>query len=190
MRKFLSILLVLSTIFTLSLATTNIDIDNKTAEAAKVKNPSITIPSIGMKNQKLQYATIKKIDNLYTKMRQTPIVESAYSPDLCTKKKNAYVMGHSEPSYFGEMGSGLYVFSRLEEVEIGDIIKVTNIQGEECSYKVTEWDFVRTDKNDQITRDQFNKLFYPKNGEKSTLTIQTCQKGSSTVRLILRAEMI
>ena len=155
-----------------------------------VNYPSITIQSIGMNRQELQYATIKRIDDLYSKMKRTPIIEDNYSPDLCTKNKNAYVLGHSEPSYFGETGNGLYTFSRLEEVQVGDIITVTNIQGQECSYRATAWDFVRTDSADQITRDQFNKLFYPSNGGKSTLTLQTCQKGSTTVRLILRAEMI
>ncbi len=181
-------------IFTIVFALSSVTIysANSLKPAAEIKSntPNITINSIEMKNQKLQYATIKKIDDLYSKMQQTPIVESNYAPDLCTKNKNAYVMGHSEPSYFGEKGNGLYAFSRLEEVEIGDVITVTNIQGQECSYKATGWDFVRTDSQDQITREQFNKLFYPKNGGKSTLTLQTCQKGSSTVRLILRAEMI
>lgn len=163
----------------------------KTIKNSEVINySSITIQSIGMNKQELQYASIKRIDDLYTKMKQTAIVEDGYAPDLCTKNKNAYVLGHSEPSYFGEIGNGVHAFSRLEEVEVGDIITVTNIQGQECSYKAIAWDFVRTDNADQITRDQFNKLFYPKNGGKSTLTLQTCQKGSSTVRLILRAEMI
>jgi sortase (surface protein transpeptidase) len=99
-------------------------------------------------------------------------------------------LGHSEPSYAGESGAGLYAFSRLEEVEIGDVISVTNIQGQTCSYQATSWDFIRTDNQDRISKDQFNKLFYPQTGGKSTLTIQTCQKGSSTVRLILRAEMV
>lgn len=161
-----------------------------TKKAEKINYPHITIQSIGMNKQELQYASIKRIDDLYSKMQQTAIIEDGYAPDLCTKNKNAYVLGHSEPSYFGETGNGVYVFSRLEEVEVGDIITVTNNQGQECSYKATAWDFVRTDNADQITREQFNKLFYPKNGGKSTLTLQTCQKGSSTVRLILRAEMI
>lgn len=94
----------------------------------------MTIKSIDMYNQPIQYATIKKLNDLYTKMRQTPIVENNYSPDLCTKGKNSYIMGHSEPSYLGEKGDGLYAFSRLEEVEIGDIIKVTNVQGKTNTY--------------------------------------------------------
>jgi len=36
----------------------------------------------------------------------------------------------------------------------------------------------------------FNNLYNPNTGGKSTLTIQTCQKGSASVRLILRAEMV
>jgi sortase (surface protein transpeptidase) len=194
MKKFLFILMIFTVIFTFSSVAININSTSKPAIAAKLKSsqqtPSISIESIGMSNQKIQYATIKKIKDLYSKMRQTPIVESSYAPDLCTKEKNSYMMGHSEPSYFGEIGVGLYAFSRLEEVEIGDIISVTNIQGQTCNYQATSWDFVRTDNQDKITKEQFNKLFYPKNGGKSTLTLQTCQKGSSTVRLILRAEMI
>jgi sortase (surface protein transpeptidase) len=194
MKKFLFILMIFTVIFTFGSVAININSISKSAAAAKSKapqkTPSISIESIGMNNQKIQYATIKKINDLYSKMRQTPIVESNYAPDLCTKEKNSYIMGHSEPSYFGEAGTGLYAFSRLEEVEIGDIISVTNIQGQACKYKATAWDFVRTDNQDKITKEQFNKLFYPKNGGKSTLTLQTCQKGSSTIRLILRAEMI
>ena len=194
MKKFLFILMIFTVIFTFSSVAININSFNKPVAAAKLqpsqKTPSISIESIGMNNQKLQYATIKKINDLYSKMRQTPIVESNYALDLCTKEKNSYIMGHSEPSYSGEIGSGLYAFSRLEEVKIGDTISVTNIQGQTCKYRATAWDFVRTNNQDKITKEQFNKLFYPKNGGKSTLTLQTCQKGSSTVRLILRTEMI
>jgi sortase (surface protein transpeptidase) len=190
MKKFLYILMIFAVIFALSSVAISINSNSKSVNAAKLQTPSISIESIGMKNQKLQYATIKKIDNLYSKMQQTPIVENGYTPDLCTNNKNAYIMGHSEPSYEGEKGAGLYVFSRLEEVEIGDIITVTNLKGQTCNYQATGWDFVRTDNQDKITREQFNKVFFPKNGGKSTLTLQTCQKGSSTVRLILRSELI
>jgi sortase (surface protein transpeptidase) len=190
MKKFLYVLMVSAVIFALSSVAISINSTSKPANAAKPKTPSISIESIGMKKQKLQYATIKKIDNLYSKMQQTPIVENGYTPDLCTVGKNSYIMGHSEPSYEGEKGAGLYAFSRLEEVEIGDFINVTNLDGQTCNYQATSWDFVRTDIQDKITKEQFNKLFFPKNGGKSTLTLQTCQKGSSTVRLILRAEMI
>jgi hypothetical protein len=148
---------------------------------------TITIPKIGIDNLKIASGSINNLDDLYPKMDQKPVLENYYAGDFCTKR--AYLMGHSEPSYKGQVGAGIKVFERLEELEVGDIFNATDSTGKTCDYKVQKWDFVRTDSEDGITQAQFDYLFYPLNTE-NTLTIQTCQKGSSTVRLIMRAVMI
>ena len=171
-------------------ATAKAETKAEPAPQPKVLYSTISIPKISIIDQPIGYSSITEIDNLYTKMRQVPILENTYSSDFCTTGKNSYVMGHSEPSSYGETGAGLYVFARLNEVSPGDIITVHSANGIECTYKATGWESVVTDTADQISRKQFNQLFYPSFASNSALTIQTCQKGSSTVRLILRAEQV
>jgi Sortase domain len=161
------------------------DIDN---EKSKPINPStISIPQIGLNSIKVVSANLDYLDDLYIKMEQNPVLETTYSGDFCTKR--SYVMGHSEPSYSGQKGRAINIFRNLEILELGDIFEATDSQGKTCQYKVIKWDFVTTNTNDEITEDQFKYVFYP-NYSGNILTIQTCKKGSSTVRLLLRAEQI
>jgi hypothetical protein len=68
-----------------TLSATNISSISKPTKAFKAETPNITIDAIGMHKQRLQYATIKKINDLYSKMQQSPVVENSYTPDLCTE---------------------------------------------------------------------------------------------------------
>jgi len=168
-----------------------------TKYAAQVKQtiaknlPSISIPAINIYNRSLDYGTINDLSNLDKRLLYNPVVESQSSADLCTLQKNSYIVGHSEPAIASTSGyPGVYVFSDLNQLNPGDIINVTNQNGASCSYKVTNWEKVVTNSQDQVPLSVFNNLYNPNTGGKSTLTIQTCQKGSASVRLILRAEMV
>ncbi|GAB4147888.1 MAG: hypothetical protein OHK0017_10110 [Patescibacteria group bacterium] len=153
-------------------------------------NSTLTISKIGLNNVKLQYSSIYKLDELYQKMRRTPIVETQLGSPICADSGNTYITGHSEPSSLADVPyAGSYIFSRLNELQVGDVIDMTNSDGVSCKYQVYAWEVLVTDTNDQVDIDEFNKAYFPSH-DRPTLTIQTCKKGSATVRLLLRAEKI
>ncbi len=154
---------------------------------SKTPNSSISIPKIDLKQVVVAYSKLETMDDLYTKMDNYPVLETQYASDFCGK--TAYLMGHSEPYYKGQKGSATHIFARLQELKIGDKIFTINSTGGQCVYEVNSWDTVTTNGDDEITEVDFNKLFNPVYTS-SMLTIQTCKKGSSTVRLILRATQI
>lgn len=151
---------------------------------------SLTITKIGLINQSLAKSSISKIADMDKKMLHSPVLESDISPNLCANYGNSYITGHSEPAYAKDKNyPAVNVFSDLNLLTIGDIIKVKNNQGVSCSYKVKGWDTVVTETNGNVSKEVFTNAYY-KESTKAMLTIQTCQKGSATVRLLLRAEKI
>lgn len=150
----------------------------------------LSIDKIGIKNLKLAKSSISTIDDMNKKMLYSPVIESSISPDLCSDSGNSYISGHSEPASNKDSNyPGVNVFSDLNSLVTGDIIKVKNSSGLSCSYRVTGWDKATTDSNNKVSSQVFADAYYPIT-DKPTLTIQTCQKGSATVRLLLRAEKI
>jgi|GEM_PF-5186852 len=164
----------------------------KSVSTSKTVNTGgyLNIKKIGLNNVKLAKATIKNIQDTNLKLLYQPILESSISPDLCSDSGNSYISGHSEPTSNGDKNyPGVNIFSMLNLLEPGDIISVKNSRGVSCEYKVTGWDKAVTDENNGVSRQVFADAYYPIT-DKPTLTIQTCQKGSATVRLLLRAEKI
>jgi sortase (surface protein transpeptidase) len=163
----------------------------KVAPKPSPNQASITIPKIGLNGVKVHYASMLNLADLDNKMLYRPIVENQLTPDFCTPGKNTYMLGHSEPAISSTRNMpGVYIFSNLHKLQAGDLIHVRGNQGQTCSYRVTHWEKVTTDSQDRVSSEVFYNLLYPKNGGKTTLTVQTCQKGSATVRLILRAELV
>lgn len=155
-----------------------------------ITGPRLTISKIGLKNVSLAYSSVKTLSDIDKKLLYTPVVENQVTQELCSKAGNAYIYGHSEPAKRGtENLPGVNIFSDLTAVKVGDVINVTNSLGQSCSYKVFAWDKTITDSNDKVSNEEFNRIFNPDYGFAS-LTIQTCQKGSTTVRLLLRAKLI
>jgi sortase (surface protein transpeptidase) len=151
-------------------------------------HPYINIPKIGLNYTAVGYASMQNMPDMDAKLLQGPVVESQLTADLCTTGKNAYLMGHSEPAVASTSGyPGVRIFSNLTALQPGDLIQARGANGIECTYRVTNWDQTVTQPNGQTTWAEFNRLLYPANQNQSTLTIQTCQKGSATVKLILRA---
>jgi sortase (surface protein transpeptidase) len=150
---------------------------------------SIEIPGLNLKSD-LQPATIANLKDLDKKMLDTPVFEKNYAQNICSETGNTYILGHSEPAKFSQRGySGVYVFNKLHTLKPGDIINLTSFSGEKCSYKVFGWDKVETDDQDRVSQSEFDRALQP-NYDFPSLTIQTCQLGSATVRLLLRAERI
>jgi hypothetical protein len=138
----------------------------------------------------LTYSSVKTLGDIDNKLLYSPVVENQVAKELCSKSGNAYIYGHSEPAKRGtENLPGVNIFSDLTAVKVDDVIKATNSLGQSCSYKVIAWDKVVTDSNDKVSSEEFNRVFNP-GYEFGSLTIQTCQKGSTTVRLLLRAKII
>jgi sortase (surface protein transpeptidase) len=131
------------------------------------------------------------MDSLDQKLNQSIVAESVLSKDACIEGGNAYLMGHSEPtSSLNKNKTGSYVFSRINELINGDTINLSNSDGVSCSYEVYETFNVVTDYDNNIDLKTFDNLINPQMVDKGTLTIQTCQKGSTTVRLIVRARLV
>lgn len=150
----------------------------------------ITISKINLTNISLAKSSISTIADMDKKMLYAPVVEDKISPDLCSDYGNSYISGHSEPAKSSDKNyPGVNIFSNLHELEVDDIINVTNSKGVQCAYKVTGWDTAITGVNNSVSREIFTNAYFP-DTDKVTLTIQTCQKGSATVRLLLRAEKI
>ncbi|MEI6728635.1 MAG: sortase [bacterium] len=155
-----------------------------------ISGPRLTIDKIGLKNVTLAYSSVKTLSDVDKKLLYSPVVENQVTQELCSKSGNAYIYGHSEPAKRGtENLPGVNIFSDLTAVKAGDVINVTNLLGKSCSYKVFAWDKTVTDSDDRVSSEEFNRIFNPEY-EFASLTIQTCQKGSTTVRLLLRAKLI
>ena len=155
-----------------------------------ITGPRLTIDKIALKNLSLAYSSVKTLNDIDKKLLYSPVVENQVTKELCSENGNAYIYGHSEPAKRGtENLPGVNIFSSLTDVKVGDLIKVTNSLGQSCSYKVFAWDKTITDSNDKVSNEEFNRIFNPAY-EFASLTIQTCQKGSTTVRLLLRARLV
>ena len=147
----------------------------------------IQIPKIGL-NVGVGFASVKNLPVLDEKLLYSPLLEDQLSNDFCSLGRASYVYGHSEPSVAGtENYPATYIFSKLDQLNVGDKISTFNAQGQKCTYAVTEIFIVTTDNNNQASNADYAKLFYPETIEdKSILTLQTCVKGSATQRLIVR----
>lgn len=157
---------------------------------AIISGPRLTIDKIGLKNVILAYSSVNTMSEINEKLLYSPVVENQVTQEPCSKTGNAYIYGHSEPAKRGtENLPGVNIFTNLNTLKPGDVINVTNSLGQSCSYKVFAWDKTVTDSNDGVSIEEFNRIFNP-GYEFASLTIQTCQKGSATVRLLLRARLL
>lgn len=151
---------------------------------------SISIARINLTDLKLAQSSVGRANELYSKMLYSPVLEDTISPDLCSDAGNSYITGHSQPTSKKESNyPAVNIFSNLNTLQVGDTIQATNGSGINCSYKVTKWDKLVTNSDDTVSEEIFKSAYFPKT-DKPTLTIQTCQKNSTTVRLLLRAEKI
>lgn len=154
------------------------------------KPNSITIPSINLINTPYVFGSLQNISDIETKLTYGPVIDIGYNSEPCLPNSSTYMMGHSEPAYSWQSNhSGSYVFNRLHTVKVGEIITVTNSQSLTCTYIVEGWETVTT-VNDEVDQGTFNRLIFPDTSSGSILSIQTCQLGSATVRLILKARMV
>lgn len=159
-------------------------------KSSSSKKSQITIPRINL-YKNYQFGSMTDMDSLDQKLNQSIVAESVLSKDACIEGGNAYLMGHSEPtSSLNKNKTGSYVFSRINELINGDTINLTNGDGVSCSYEVYETFNVVTDYDNNIDLKTFDNLINPQMVDKGMLTIQTCQKGSTTVRLIVRARLV
>ncbi len=161
----------------------------KSVAPAGTSNLSLlTIPSINLSTN-VDFASVTNLPVLEKKLLYNPLVESTLSSDFCGIGLATYVYGHSEPAVNGtENYPATRVFKNLDQLVVGQQIQASNTKGQSCSYKINEIFVVVTDNKDQVTNEDYAKLFYPALLEdKSILTLQTCVKGSATHRLIIRA---
>jgi sortase (surface protein transpeptidase) len=168
-------------------------VDNSLNQSPNPNIPSnsrITIPRINL-NQKYQFGSMTNMSNLDKLLNQSVTAENVLTSDACIEGKNSYFMGHSEPvSASSKNARGSYVFSRVNELIEGDKINVINGSGKSCLYQVYKSFNVQTDLEDNVDIKTFNNLIYPNETDQSILTLQTCQKGSRTIRLIVRARLV
>jgi hypothetical protein len=151
---------------------------------------SISIPAINIKDQKYAFSSLFSIDDLYQKMIYKPVMENQVAGEVCKPNSHSYIFGHSEPSSPSEVGPGTSVFGNLNLLINGDIVNAVDSQGNKCQYKITGREVITTDGADKISYAKYQQLFFPDLSQGSVLTLQTCQKGSSTVRIVYRAVMI
>ena len=160
-----------------------------TAPQIKSSNYTLTIPKIGLNNVVFVPATMYDMPNLDAQMRYSPVWESGLSVEPCSGSQNTYLIGHSEPAFGGAILPGDNIFANLNLLSAGDIISIQT-PSQTCSYQVTGWDKVVTGADNSVTKEDFNRALYPASNGSGMLSIQTCQKGSATVRLILRASKV
>jgi sortase (surface protein transpeptidase) len=152
---------------------------------------SISIPRIGLNNVLYSSGSMTNINDIDSKLLQGPVIDTHYAVDACQPNSHTYLMGHSEPSFGWQSGyPGAYIFNQLHTLVPGDTITMTNIAGQSCTYEVTGWDRVETDSNDSVSWEVFNSVMFPDISQHGVLSIQTCELGSATVRLILRARLV
>jgi len=156
------------------------------------KNSTLTISKIGISNQDLTYSSALTMEDIDSKLLEGPVVENQLTSDLCTPNKNSYIYGHSEPVYKSTSHhNGVAIFEDLTTLVSGDVIEVINESGTKCTYKVKHWETAVTEADGKgVSIETFNRVFNPEEVGNGFLTIQTCKKGSTTVRMILRAELV
>jgi sortase (surface protein transpeptidase) len=131
---------------------------------------------------------IPVIDKL---LLNSPVIESQDAVDICSPSGNSYIFGHSEPPDSNNPSLAGNIFGNLTNLSSGDIIQLVSTSGHQCQYKVDKWDKMVVDSNNDVDINEYYRaLQYPEKSTESSLTIQTCQKGSTTVRLLLRASRI
>lgn len=168
-----------------------IDLEQKT-EILYVPELFIRIPAINLETNKISNGSMQDIPKINDQLLHNPVMENQLASQVCSKQGNSYLMGHSELSGYSEKDyKGILVFANLENLNSGDEIIFEN-QNQEivCKYKLLKVDTLITDFNNKVTQEELNFALKPSNLPTNTLTIQTCQKGSSTVRLLFRAELI
>ncbi len=152
---------------------------------------TITIPAANVYGSKMYRSSLDNLEDINKKLLDGPVVEEIYAKDVCNDIGHSYIYGHSEPTRQDQSDyKAARIFEDLELLKKGDIIELTNKNGKRCKYEVIRWDAFKTDFNQVATREQLNFAYFPEDIKGSSLTIQTCQKGSSTVRLLLRARRI
>ena len=152
----------------------------------------IKIPTIDLQSTKIGEGSIENIPKINQKLLQNPVMENQLSQKICSKKGNSYLMGHSEPSQNSEKNfKASFIFANLENLNLGEEIIFEN-QNQEviCKYKLIKIDSLTTNLDNKVTQEELDFALNPTNLPKNILTIQTCQKGSPTVRLLFRAELI
>jgi len=155
-----------------------------------VPGPTLSIPSISVFTN-VSYGSIKNPGVLDNQMLHRPVVESYFAADACTDGQNTYITGHSEPATTSTSDfAGVRAFDRLTELQPGDRIYLTGQNGKSCIYQVTHWETAVTNDANQVSASVFQNLYSPQTNGRSMLSIQTCQKGSAHVRLIVRAELV
>jgi LPXTG-site transpeptidase (sortase) family protein len=159
---------------------------------SRVGGAKVSIPAINLTDVSLDYGTVNDMALLQRKLLFNPVVENQLTQDFCGQGgDNSYLMGHSEPSIPSEDSyPAARVFRNLHKLKLGDVIQTTNLQNEACSYQITKIFRVTTDQTGYVPGDIYNDLFWPAADGASILTIQTCELGSATVRLIIRAKRI
>jgi LPXTG-site transpeptidase (sortase) family protein len=154
------------------------------------EQPSVSIPALGIQKFPVSYASMRSAETVQKQLAYTPVMESQLTSDSCQKTGNSYLMGHSEPSSKSEIGlSGTRVFENLHTLKNGDNIILVNQQGISCTYQVFDSMEVVTEQ-DLVSKEVFDNLFFPDTHGQSWLTIQTCKRGSASIRLIVRARRI
>jgi sortase (surface protein transpeptidase) len=158
-----------------------------------VTSPTFSIPSIGLHNIQAKPVSLNRMDELDRIMLSSPVYESEIAASFCTDQQNSYLMGHSEPPTQAlSKYPAVNIFSRLDQVRVGQIITAQNQFGDQCVYQVSEVFMVPT-KDGEVSNEVFASLFRPqdipnsKYAGRSTLTIQTCLKGSADIRYFVRA---
>lgn len=153
--------------------------------------PNLSIPAIDLINEELMSASVQNIPEVDAQLLKGPVLENQMAGDVCKGASNSYLMGHSEPAEASTAHlPATRVFERLHELKVGDRLYLQNSEGDSCVYQVFEWQKIQTDQNQRVSADVFANLFQPNTQGESWLTVQTCQKGSATVRLILRAKLV
>lgn len=155
------------------------------------KNLSLTIPKIGLDQVSLAYGTNRNITQIDKLLLSSPVIENQDAVNICAAKGNSYIFGHSEPPDDTNPGLAGRIFGKLASLSPGDIIELVTADGQECKYKVDKWDKMVVDKNHNIDINEYYRAMnYPDKPTDSSLTIQTCQRGSTVVRLLLRASRV
>ena len=170
---------------------------NYTAKVSSVsmpqppKNLFLSIPKIGLNQVNLVYGSNRNISTINQLLYNDPVVENQDAVSPCFDSGNSYIYGHSEPPDINNPGKAGRIFGNLDELSKGDIIELANAENNQCRYKVDKWDEIVADSNNHINIDEYYRAMnYPEKITKSSLTIQTCKKGSTSVRLLLRASRI
>ncbi len=156
-----------------------------------LKNLSLTIAKIGLKSINLVYGTNRNIPEIDKLLLNNPVIESQDAVNICSESGNSYIFGHSEPPDSSNPGGAGRIFGNLDSLNPGDIIELVSAEGLPCKYKVDKWDQMVVGSDSTVDMNEYYRVMqYPEKPTPSSLTIQTCKKGSSTVRLLLRASRI